>query len=112
MDTNVALRLQTWRLIRLGLNQKVIAHKMGMSPSAFNRWLHLEKKGPASLDALDGLRRFLGELRTEAERDVASLTKEEHQRLETELGATKTEVRIRRRVNKLGKSKGKKLATK
>lgn len=115
MDTNVALRLQTWRLIRLGLNQKVIAQKMGMSASAFNRWLHREKKGPASLGALDGLRHFLSELRAEATRDVTAMTPDEVERLETELGVTETERRIRQKVKKQATIKrvkrGRKLAS-
>lgn len=115
MDTNVALRLQAWRLVRLGINQKVIGARMGMKASAFSRWLRQEVKRPATVAALDGLRQYLSDLKDETARDPGTLTDAEREQLEAELGATKTEHRISRLKKKQAKHragvKGRKLAS-
>lgn len=97
MDMDVAIRLQVRRLIQLGMNQKTLAGRMGMSPSAFNRWLHQEKKKPIDVGALEGLRHFLADLRLEATRDVTVVSSEELGRLETEQEVVKTLRQIQKR---------------
>lgn len=115
MDTNVALRLQAWRLVRLGINQKVIAGRMGMKESAFSRWLRQEVQRPATVSALDGLRQYLSDLKEETTRDPGTITEAERERLEAELDATHTEKRIHTIKKKHAKTraatKGKRLAS-
>lgn len=97
VDTNLALRLQTWRLVQLGVNQKVIAGHMHMTESTFSRWLRQETERPASVDALDGLRKFLASVQEEISRDYAALSDEDRERLESELIVTKGKRAITRR---------------
>lgn len=40
MEANEAWRQRAQRLLKLGINQKVVAGKMGMTPSTFNRWIN------------------------------------------------------------------------
>ena len=74
VDTNESLRQRALRLIAHGVSQKVLAGKMGMTPSTFSRWLN-QKKGinPASVTALDGFNAYVLELTGVLQRvDVAT----------------------------------------
>lgn len=102
METNVALRIYAWRLTQLGIVQKVLAASMGMSETKFSRWLKQEGP-PASVKALDGLRAFRDKLREETLFDVETLSPADQERLEAELGITKTEQTIKRVVQKKNK---------
>lgn len=72
MDTNRGLRLQALRLIQLGVTQKTIAHRMGMSEPRFSAWLRDTETIHPRLDALDGFRQFLADLRVEVTKDVSA----------------------------------------
>lgn len=73
MDTNERLRTQARRLIDLGVSQKILAARMGMTPSTFSKWLNAKPGiSPASVVALDGLNAFIAELREEAQRADAT----------------------------------------
>jgi transcriptional regulator with XRE-family HTH domain len=63
VDTNESLRQRALRLVTHGVSQKVLAGKMGMTPSTFSRWLN-QREGinPASVTALDGFNAFVHEL--------------------------------------------------
>ncbi len=63
VDTNESLRQRALRLVTRGVSQKVLAGKMGMTPSTFSRWLN-QKDGinPASVTALDGFNAYVHEL--------------------------------------------------
>jgi transcriptional regulator with XRE-family HTH domain len=65
VDTNESLRQRALRLVTHGVSQKVLAGKMGMTPSTFSRWLN-QKDGinPASVAALDGFNAYVHELNT------------------------------------------------
>lgn len=97
------------------MNQKVIAGRMGMSESKFSRWVNKKSLTPASVTALDGLQRFLDDLRSETEWNPAALSAEDLERIETEIGLMEVEQNVARAVKKRAKKKplgkGKKLAT-
>lgn len=63
VDTNESLRQRALRLVTHGVSQKVLAGKMGMTPSTFSRWLN-QKDGinPVSVAALDGFNAYVLEL--------------------------------------------------
>lgn len=96
MTLDVAIRLQVRRLLDLGMTQKAIGARMGMKPSAFNRWFNEEKKNPAGLNALQGLRHLLADLKAEATRDVMQLSDQDRGVLEAEMEAVKTLRQIRK----------------
>jgi len=85
MDTNAALRQRALRWIRLGVNQKALAHRMGLSESQFSRWLRGEHSRPIPVSALDGLKRFVEEVQREAAIDPTTLTKEEQAEIDADL---------------------------
>jgi transcriptional regulator with XRE-family HTH domain len=63
METNDRLRKRALRLVDdFGINQKVLAARMGMSPGAFSKWLREKVDSPVSVHALDGLHAYEGEL--------------------------------------------------
>jgi transcriptional regulator with XRE-family HTH domain len=67
MDTNGRLRKRAARLVNAGVSQKVLAAKMGMTPSTFSKWLNQKGGiGPASVVSLDGLNEYAKELATAA----------------------------------------------
>jgi transcriptional regulator with XRE-family HTH domain len=114
MDTNLVLRLQALRLIRLGVTQKTIAGRMGMSEGRFSQWLRNTGKVHPRLPALDGFRQFLSEVQSEVTRDVTTLPAAELEQLIAEAGATQTEQTVRRKMKKRADNarrvKGKKVA--
>jgi hypothetical protein len=57
MDTNERLRERAMRLIREGVNQKVIADRMGLSQATFSRWIN-RKGPPVPVTALDGFKKY------------------------------------------------------
>lgn len=68
MGTKDALRERAKRLLALGVTQKAISDKMGMSRASFNRWMHGED-ARVSVDALDGFNAFLSELSQATEQE-------------------------------------------
>lgn len=64
MDTNEAIRKQVVRLIDQGISQKVLAKKMGVSPTWLSRWVNQKRDRPLVLKvaAMDGLARYVAEL--------------------------------------------------
>jgi transposase-like protein len=64
MDTNEAIRKQVVRLIDQGVSQKVLAKKMGVSPTWLSRWVNQKRERPMVLKvaAMDGLAHYVAEL--------------------------------------------------
>lgn len=62
MHTDERLRKRVLTLISKGVSHKVVAAKMGMSTSAFSKWLNRKSARAVSLDALDGFDAFVREL--------------------------------------------------
>lgn len=61
MGTKDALRKRILRLTKLGVTQKAIAARMGMSEAALSRWMN-DHAARISTDALDGFNAFASEL--------------------------------------------------
>jgi transcriptional regulator with XRE-family HTH domain len=57
MGTKDALRKRVLRLLELGVTQKAIAGRMGMSQAALSRWIN-DEAVRISVDALDGYNAF------------------------------------------------------
>jgi hypothetical protein len=64
LGTNETIRGDVARLIDLGVSQKVLAQRMGVTESWFSRWLNQKKSSPQiiSVAALDGFATYLHEL--------------------------------------------------
>lgn len=62
MDTNDAIRQRVSRLIDLGVSQKVLAKKMGLSETRFSRWLNQKRDVVIPVSAMDGFIAYLDEL--------------------------------------------------
>jgi transcriptional regulator with XRE-family HTH domain len=96
MDSNAALRQRVWRFVRLGVNQKVLASRMGLSESQLSRWLRKKSPKALALPALDGFNRFVADMQQAAKLDVSTLSAAELEQLEAETLATETEHEIHR----------------
>lgn len=75
MDTNEAIRQRVSRLIDLGVSQKVLAKKMGLSETRFSRWVNQKQEVVIPVSALDGFLKYLDEL-SDAIRDTETATGE------------------------------------
>lgn len=73
MDTNEAIRQRVSRLVDLGVSQKVLAKKMGLTETRFSRWLNQKRDVVIPVSALDGFIAYLDEL-AEAIRDTEATT--------------------------------------
>ena len=62
MDTNALIRDHVSHLIDLGINQSVIAKRMGLSPAWFSRWVNRKSSSVIPVSALDGFAQYLLEL--------------------------------------------------
>lgn len=63
MDTNTHLRKRALALVKIGVSQKVLAGRMGMSPAHFSKWVNHKTTAAVSTVALDGLTAYEKELR-------------------------------------------------
>jgi hypothetical protein len=66
VGTNEAVRQRALQLIDLGLTQKVLAEKMGVTETWFSRWLNQKTSPPLviTVEAKDRFERFVEELRS------------------------------------------------
>lgn len=62
MGTKDALKKRIQVLVELGVTQKAIATRMGMSQAAFSRWMN-DARARISTDALDGFNAYADALR-------------------------------------------------
>jgi predicted transcriptional regulator len=73
VDTNEAIRQRVSRLIDLGVSQKVLAKKMGLTETKFSRWVNQKRDVVIPVSALDGFVAYLDEL-AEAIRETEATT--------------------------------------
>jgi transcriptional regulator with XRE-family HTH domain len=62
VSTNEAIRQRVSRLIDLGVSQKVLAKKMGLTETWFSRWVNQKQELVIPVSALDGFAKYLHEL--------------------------------------------------
>jgi len=59
VDTNALIRDHVSHLIDLGINQSVIAKRMGLSAAWFSRWVNRKSSSVIPVSALDGFAQYL-----------------------------------------------------
>jgi transcriptional regulator with XRE-family HTH domain len=69
VTTEDALRKRIGRLVKLGVTQKAIAARMGLSEPWLSRWLRRSEPGRLTVAAMDAFHRFCDELAVAA-RDI------------------------------------------
>jgi len=76
MDSNEQLRQRALRLVnKFGISHKVLAARMGMTPSMFSRWLHKKPNAkPASVLARDGFDDYVQELQDHLQQPAPTRT--------------------------------------
>jgi transcriptional regulator with XRE-family HTH domain len=62
VDTNEAIRQRVSRLVDLGVSQKVLAKKMGLTETRFSRWLNQKRDVDIPVSAMDGFIAYIDEL--------------------------------------------------
>jgi transcriptional regulator with XRE-family HTH domain len=116
VDTNAALRQRVWRLVHLGINQKVLASKMGLSESQLSKWLRKRISKPVPVTALDGFNRYIEALRAEADLDPLTLSPDELEQFDSETLTRETAHAIQKQTVATSRrsmpAKGKSIATK
>lgn len=74
MDSDLALRLRVWQFYKVGVQQRALADKMGLSESTLSRWVK-KKAAPLRNTATDGFEKFLREFRAAVAFDPQALSK-------------------------------------